>query len=331
MSVPEKLAVNGLIYSSEPLVLRPPVGTEVPSSLRPVRYRLLLRILGIFILLAVSAACIFSLIFLLSHSLQRFDGQCTVFTYDSDMEFNEHYTLQPRAAVISRPAVDGFPPVRVFHMLDDAATVMETRAVCYVYPMRPEVASAIPTDSGLLERIKEHSQAQVKVRLSLAPQVWMLSPMTQQLPIISHLSATSNCSQLPTFHLIQLVLSGIQILSIPPPEMTNRPLNCPEGCTEGVSRDTLNGDYPRTVCRCQPDKSPDFLDTPNSHQRPSDRGSLSMESAVRRRRHIGGSLPSVKSFRGCEIVDHLLEAALPMQDVNRIPEMIILKCPQVAS
>lgn len=332
MSSLEKLAVDELTFSTEPLVLRPPVGTEVQrSSLRSARYRVLLRVLGIFILLAVSAACIVSLIFLLGHSLQRFDGQCTVFTYDSDLEFNEHYTIQPRAAVISRPAVDGFPPVRVFHMLDDAVTVMETTAVCYVYPMRLEVASAIPTNSGLLERMKELSQHQVKVRSTLAPQLWMLSAVTQQLPIISHLSATSNCSHLPNFRLIRLVLSNIPTFSLPPPEMTNQPLNCPKGCTEGESRDTLNGDYPRAVCRCPPENLPDFPNE-NSHRTPIDPESLSsMESFVRRRRHTGGSLSNLKSFRGCEIVDHLLEAALPMNDVNKIPEMLILKCPQVAS
>ncbi|VDN08889.1 unnamed protein product [Dibothriocephalus latus] len=338
-----------MTFSTEPLVLRPPVGTEISGPPpRSARYHLLLRILGIFILLAVSGACIVSLIFLLGHSLQRFDGQCTVFTYDSDMEFNEHYTLQPRAAVISRPAVDEFPPVRVFHMLDDAATVMETRAVCYVYPMRPEVASAIPTDNGLLERIKEQSQPQIKVRLALAPQMWMLSPVTEQLPVISHLVATSNCSHLPIFRLIQLVLST---RSMPPSKMINYPLNCPEGCTEGESRDTIDGASPRQVCRCPHEKSPDFLDTYNSDRMPVDGESLSLEDdedfssrstdswdfenaepvVRRRRRNTREAVRNLTSYRGCEIVDHLLDAALPMRDLNKIAELIILKCPQVAS
>nr|CDS31385.2 expressed conserved protein [Hymenolepis microstoma] len=168
MSDAEKLVEAGLKYSDEPLILRPKVGGDILGSREAGRTcwprSFILRLMLICVLLATIAGFIL-IIFTLHHSgawpwnhfYRRHAsaaGSCRVFTPFPEVGMEERYLYEPNAITITHGPVAGFPPVATFHLLKEAMSVMRTHGICYVYPLDPEVAEAVPLDESVVERIK---------------------------------------------------------------------------------------------------------------------------------------------------------------------------------
>ncbi len=160
------------------MILRPPVGGEVFRGLEPAyiglrgedRTRavcwprsLVLRLMLICILLATIAGSVL-LIFALRNTNSWPWGRngnvmrsrfCHVVTSYPGIDVDESVMYEPKAVMVSHPAVADFPPITLFHLLgNEGMTVMQAEGSCYVYPLTPEVAEAVPADDTLADRIE---------------------------------------------------------------------------------------------------------------------------------------------------------------------------------
>lgn len=270
MSDAEKLVEAGLKYSDEPLILRPKVGGDILGSREVGRTcwprSFILRLMLICVLLATIAGFIL-IIFALHHSgawpwnhfYRRHAsaaGSCRVFTPFPEVGMEERYLYEPNAITITHGPVAGFPPVATFHLLKEAMSVMRTHGICYVYPLDREVAEAVPLDDSIVERIKEASEpSMTQIKSPFGTRVFMISPNSNDNVRIEHPAAAANCSNVPIFRLIEMVLSqaGAQSDIVQSTEATVFPsISCPNECTWGRSR----ANPLHQVCRCPPKDNP---------------------------------------------------------------------------
>lgn len=151
-------------YPDDPLILRPHVGGDVVRTRRPRRF--IIRLMLTCLLLATIAGCIL-IIFTVHHSVKwpwnflrhhyssfPATGSCRVFTPLPEMGMEEKYLYEPNAITITHGPVAGFPALTTFHLLKEAMSVMRTHGICYVYPLDPDIAEAVPVDESVVERIK---------------------------------------------------------------------------------------------------------------------------------------------------------------------------------
>ncbi|KAM3179129.1 hypothetical protein ACTXT7_001176 [Hymenolepis weldensis] len=222
MSDAEKLVEAGLKYPDDPLILRPQVGGDVLTTRRAGRScwprSFILRLMLICVLLATIAGCIL-IIFTLHHSgvwpWSHFHGRyasaagsCRVFTPLPEIGIQERYLYEPNAITITHGPVAGFPSVTIFHLLKEAMSVMRTHGICYVHPLDPEIAEAVPVDDSVIERIKEASEpSMTQIKSPFGMRVFMISPHSDNNIKIEHPAAAANCSNVPIFRLIEMVLS----------------------------------------------------------------------------------------------------------------------------
>ncbi|KAM7542752.1 hypothetical protein Aperf_G00000014405 [Anoplocephala perfoliata] len=275
MSDAEKLVEAGVKYPDDPLILRPQVGGDIlrshPSGRLCWPRSFILRFMLICILMATIAGCIL-IIFALHHSgawpwshfHRRYAsaaGSCRVFTPFPDIGVEERYLYEPNAITITHGPVAGFPAASTFHLLKEAISVMRTLSTCYVYPLDPEIAEAVPVDDSVIERIKEaRNPGMTQLKSPFGMRLFMISPGANGRIQIKHPAAAANCSDVPTFRLVEMVLSQTGAQLDPVSEAAFSPTICSKECTLGVSRD--NPGISRQVCRCPPRATPPSVPLP---------------------------------------------------------------------
>lgn len=275
MSDAEKLVEAGVKYPDDPLILRPQVGGDILRSRPAGRLcwprSLILRSMLICVLLATIAGCIL-IIFTLHHSgawpwghfHRRYSsaaGSCRVFTPFPEIGIEERFLYEPNAISITHGPVAGFSSLSTFHLLNEAISVMRALSACYVYPLDPEIAEAVPVDESVIERIKEaRNSGMTQLKSPFGMRLFMISSDGKGRIQIKHPAAAANCSDVPIFSLIEMVLSQGGAQLDPNSDAALSPVICPKECTLGESR--VNPGIPRQVCRCPPRAAPPSVSLP---------------------------------------------------------------------
>lgn len=84
---------------------------------------------------------------------KRFESSCKIVLYPN-VEMDEQLSYEAKAITLTHGSIQDFPPVRMYHLLADAVSILSTPNQCYVYSLRPEIEAAIPSDDAMVERIK---------------------------------------------------------------------------------------------------------------------------------------------------------------------------------
>ncbi|KAH9280999.1 hypothetical protein ECG_06497 [Echinococcus granulosus] len=353
MSDAEKLVEAGCKYPDDPLVLRPQVGGDLLQGRSPRGFcrprSFILRLMLICVILATIAGCIL-IIFAMRHSSAwpwhrhayhavPTAGFCRALTPFPGLDVEERFLYEPSAITITHGPVAGFPAVSIFHLLNDAMTVMRTHGTCYVYPFTREVSEAVPVDETVIERIKgTHDSNMVQFKSPFGMRLFMVSPNRGKRIQINHPAASTNCSDVPIFRLVEMVLSQTSMHLDPTSEAAMSPVICSKECPPGESRDSSGA--PRQVCRCPPKETPltDLSEQPAAQlslpladdegeaedgDALGDSGILSVAEAwplkdedklVRQQRAakaLHSLEPSIKIPQDCRVVEKVLEGAFP--------------------
>ncbi|CAL8077422.1 unnamed protein product [Calicophoron daubneyi] len=208
--VPEKV-VDGC---TEPLVLRPPVGSEVFSSgvgFRgdPARRKRLLVLYGFLILFTV--AIVIGLLFailvlgfgpLASDTMRPPRQQSALFRIlipDTKSSLLERIGFGHNLLNVTITGAPGVRTVRIVHLLSDGLTVIRTDDRCYIRPTRAEIIRA--RDDGYLKRL-EHDHIHGTLNAVVDDESWFIEPSGPVPPLIENSLIMAICEGVPAFRLV---------------------------------------------------------------------------------------------------------------------------------
>ncbi|KAA0191732.1 hypothetical protein FBUS_00612 [Fasciolopsis buskii] len=324
--------------STEPLVLRPPVGSEVygqpslhfrqfsGSSLGTVtahnlrrRRLLLIYVLCVLITLAIVAGLLFAMFVLnfgpfATHGLHGFGPRSTCHVFSPLLRTSWVESLSADDQVLN-VTLSNMPQAHTYwilHLCTEFLTVIRTEDRCFIRPMRAEMVQAC--NRGYLKLVHDGQGVPDAVEAKIKDELWFTESSSDPPKVIRNSLIMAWCDGLPAFRLVS---------RRPPNALPNRSPNDLDGTAVGappfVNSPPMDDDQTATL---DPDSQEVLDQIARDNDQPvlnSEARSLPFPSVVRHRRSVNladhlnspnGKLPIYHaSGRQCKPVNRLLEDA----------------------